>query len=102
MILPLEDPQSNIMHLEAVDNLMKRRTDFKAQVYETCRKGCLLYNEDDTSTECSVCGNPRYNDAFAKKDTPRHSIKLLSIGDVLSKLLTNDSTRQELLYRSQH
>lgn len=91
------------MHLEAVQQLLSRKSEFKAQSYNVCSNGCYLFNLKDNANQCPVCGWDRCTEKeISNKSLPVPKIKLLSIGDVLSKLLSNETTREQLLYRSQY
>jgi hypothetical protein len=54
-----------------------------------------LYNLNDIDDECDYCYDNRYD----VTGRPLGKIKVMSIGDIVSKLLANPSTRQKLRYR---
>lgn len=99
----LENRKSKILHCEAVERMLSKRANFVApHLYDTCPNGCYLFNNNNFSTKCPVCNSARYKDNNVNAKVPAQSIKLLSIGDTFSKLLSNDSTRELLLYRSKY
>ncbi|EPB91092.1 hypothetical protein HMPREF1544_01972 [Mucor circinelloides 1006PhL] len=98
-----ENRKSKILHCEAVERMLSKRANFVApHLYDTCPNGCYLFNNNNFSTKCPVCNSARYKDNNVNAKVPAQSIKLLSIGDTFSKLLSNDSTRELLLYRSKY
>ncbi|KAG2189529.1 hypothetical protein INT46_001530, partial [Mucor plumbeus] len=97
-IMMQEAPDSQIMHGTVVDEFLKKKASFVAHEYDTCVNGCKLYNVNDEQGVCSECGSDR----FGENDRPIQKMKILSVGDIVSKLLSNRKTREELSYRTNH
>ncbi|KAI9005433.1 hypothetical protein CLU79DRAFT_713157, partial [Phycomyces nitens] len=68
--------------------------------YDVCPKGCKLYNLDDAQVECAACGEQRYKPNNSIVKVPIAQMKLLSIGDIISKMLADRDTRELLQYRA--
>lgn len=83
------------MHGPAVEDLLKKKSSIVAHEYDTCVQGCKLYNLNDEDETCEFCERDR----FDENHKPVQTMKILSIGDIVSKLLTNETTRRELSYR---
>lgn len=78
---------------------MKANTSVKGHVYDVCYKGCKLYN--DESEHCEHCKEKRYKlIEGVSTPIPTATIKILSIGDVISQLLGNEESRKLLRYRA--
>lgn len=86
------------MHGAVVDDLLKKKTLFAAHEYDTCIQGCRLYNVNDERSICDDCGSNR----FDEDNRPVQKMKILSVGDIVSKLLSNQKTRDELSYRANY
>lgn len=98
----LESSSPSIMHGPAVDNLLKANSNVKGHVYSVCVNGCMLFN--DEKEECDHCKEKRYKQVVNSLQTtniPAASIKIISIGDVISQLLGNQKTRKLLRYRAE-
>jgi hypothetical protein len=89
-----------IIHGPQVESLMKRQTSLAAHSYDVCVNGCKLYNLEDEQTSCIYCDSERFD-----VDSPEKSLstmKMMSIGDIISRLLANPDTRAELKYRHEY
>lgn len=87
------------MHGPAVDNLLKANSNVKGHVYSVCVNGCKLFN--DEVDECEYCHEKRYKQSTNLEKVPTATIKILSVGDVISQLLGNEKTRKLLRYRAE-
>lgn len=58
-----------------------------------------MYNLNDNRTICNYCRSKRYEPNNENSNLPLSTMKVLSIGDVISRLLANPITREELKYR---
>ena len=56
-----------------------------------------MYNLNDDSTKCPVCNVDRYDSKVAASQQIQ---LLLPVGDIISKLLSDDRVRQDLRYRA--
>ncbi|KAI8635721.1 hypothetical protein BD408DRAFT_165030 [Parasitella parasitica] len=89
-----------IFHGPQVEKMMKRQTSLAAHSYDVCVNGCKLYNLEDGQTTCIYCNSERF-----EVDSPRKSLstmKIMSIGDIISRLLANPDTHAELRYRHEY
>ncbi|KAI8050095.1 hypothetical protein BDF21DRAFT_184095 [Thamnidium elegans] len=93
-----ESPNPKIMHGPAVDNLLKRHSNVKAHIYDACIQGCRLFNDD--SMECNYCKSERFRITESGLKVPEATLKVISIGDVIAQLLSNNKTRELLRYRA--
>ncbi|CEP16793.1 hypothetical protein [Parasitella parasitica] len=89
-----------IMHGPQVENMMKRQASFEAHSYDVCVNGCKLYNLEDEQTSCTYCNSRRFQVANPVK--PLATMKMMSLGDIVSRLLANPDTRAELKYRHEY
>jgi hypothetical protein len=78
-----------------VENMMKNQSSLRAHKYDVCVNGCKLYNLNDNDSSCRHCFSQRLDNT----NKPISTIKIMSIGDILSRLISNPITRQELHYR---
>ncbi|CEP08941.1 hypothetical protein [Parasitella parasitica] len=86
--------------LERVETMMKRQASFEAHSYDVSVNGCKLYNLVDQETSCTYCNSHRF-----QVDNPVKSlatVKIMSLGDIISRLLANPDTRAELRYRHKY
>ena len=60
-----------------------------------CVNSCKLFK--NVETECSFCGERRYKQ---NSIVPTNKLKMISIGDHLSRLLSNNDERSKMRYRS--
>jgi len=86
------------MHGTIVDEFLNRKALFVAHEYDTCVNGCKLCNVNDGQDVCSECGSDR----FDENNRPIQKMKILFVGDIVSKLLSNRKTREELSYRTNY
>lgn len=88
------------MHAEPVKNLLKNSTLLKAHEYDICTNTCMLFDISKNETKCSICGDERYvSDEGDSSLVPVETMKMMSVGDQLSHMLSNDDTRKMLQYR---
>ncbi|OAD65336.1 hypothetical protein PHYBLDRAFT_176248 [Phycomyces blakesleeanus NRRL 1555(-)] len=69
------EPGAKISHGETVDALLKSKSSVKGHEYDVCSSGCQF-------------------------QTPAASMKLMSVGDMLSQMLADPATRELLCYRA--
>ncbi|CEP16043.1 hypothetical protein [Parasitella parasitica] len=86
-----------IMHGPQVEKMMQQQTTLSAHSYDVCENGCKLYNLEDEATECQYCSHDRFDSRNSNK--PFQTMKIMSIGDIVSGLIANPVTREELRYR---
>ncbi|KAI8635885.1 hypothetical protein BD408DRAFT_438440 [Parasitella parasitica] len=89
------DPQ--VLHGPQVERMMQQQSTLSGHSYDVCENGCKLYNLEDDDTECRHCSHDRFDSRNSNK--PFSTMKIMSIGDVLSRLIANPVTREELRYR---
>ncbi|KAK4509116.1 uncharacterized protein ATC70_007466 [Mucor velutinosus] len=88
-----------IMHGPRVQSMLQRQSSLTSHEYDVCINGCKLYalEVDDEETICNICSHERYD---ARGDHRALStMKVMSIGDIVSRLVANSITREELRYR---
>jgi hypothetical protein len=73
------------MHRTFFDEFLKKIASFVAHDYDTCVNGCKLYNVSDEQDLCSQCKS----DSCDENDRPIQKIKILPVGDIVSKLLSD-------------
>lgn len=89
-----------ILHAGPVNNLLKRKTELKAQVYDICKNACKLYHATEKDDECPHCSSKRFKSSDgASSLVPAETMNMMSIGDYISRLLSNEQTREKLHYR---
>lgn len=95
-VIKLEsDPK--ILNGPQVELMLRKQTTLSAHSYDVCKNGCKLYNLEDEETACEHCTHDRFDSENSNK---AHSkMKIMSIGDVFSRLIANPITREELRYR---
>ncbi|OAD80841.1 C2H2-type zinc finger transcription factor [Phycomyces blakesleeanus NRRL 1555(-)] len=91
---------AKISHGETVDALLKSKSSVKGHEYDVCSSGCRLYGINDDQESCVDCGKPRYKTDPNQSQTPAASMKLMSVGDMLSQMLADPATRELLCYRA--
>lgn len=83
-----------------MDDLLKAKSAIKGHEYDVCPKGCRLYGLNDEHDECTDCGEQRFKINTEIIKTPKASMKIMSIGDLLSEMLANPESRELLQYRA--
>ncbi|CEP15008.1 hypothetical protein [Parasitella parasitica] len=91
------ESNTQIMHGPQVERMMQQQTTLSAQSIDVCENGCELYNLEDEATECQYCSHDRFDTRNSNK--PFQTMKIMSIGDIISRLIANPVTREELRYR---
>lgn len=82
-----------------VKNLLKNETEIIAQEYDVCINGCKLFDNMNNEEECPHCHESRFKfNASSSQLVPAQTMKMMSIGDQISKLLSDDETRKSLHY----
>lgn len=71
----------------------------KGHEYEVCPTGCKLYGLQEASVTCEHCNEDRYR--RNQSQVPRAMMTILSIGDILSQMLSDPKTSQLLKYRAE-
>ncbi|OAD74819.1 hypothetical protein PHYBLDRAFT_61130 [Phycomyces blakesleeanus NRRL 1555(-)] len=94
------EPGAKISHGKTVDTLLKSKSSVKGHEYDVCSSGCQLYGINDNQESCVDCGKPRYKTDPNQSQTPAASMKLLSVGNMLSQMLADPATRELLCYRA--
>ncbi|OAD72690.1 C2H2-type zinc finger transcription factor [Phycomyces blakesleeanus NRRL 1555(-)] len=94
------EPGGKISHGETVDALLKSKSSVKGHEYDVCSSGCRLYGINDDQESCVDCSKPRYKTDPDQSQTPAASMKLMSVGDMLSQMLADPATRELLCYRA--
>ncbi|OAD74319.1 C2H2-type zinc finger transcription factor [Phycomyces blakesleeanus NRRL 1555(-)] len=94
------EPGGKISHGETVDALLKSKSSVKDHEYDVCSSGCRLYGINDDQESCVDCSKPRYKTDPDQGQTPAASMKLMSVGDMLSQMLADPATRELLCYRA--
>ncbi|OAD71978.1 C2H2-type zinc finger transcription factor [Phycomyces blakesleeanus NRRL 1555(-)] len=94
------EPGAKISHGETVDALLKSKSSVKGHEYDVCSSGCRLYGINDDQESCVNCSKPRYKTDPDQSQTPAASMKLMSVGDMLSQMLADPATRELLCYRA--
>ncbi|OAD65483.1 C2H2-type zinc finger transcription factor [Phycomyces blakesleeanus NRRL 1555(-)] len=79
------EPGAKISHGETVDALLKSKSSVKSHEYDE---------------SCVDCGKPQYKTDPNQSQTPAASMKLMSVGDMLSQMLADPATRELLCYRA--
>ncbi|KAI7894495.1 uncharacterized protein EV154DRAFT_560448 [Mucor mucedo] len=94
-----EEYNPHIFYAGPVSTLLKERT-IKAHEYDNCKNVCQLFDITQDEKVCSVCKESRYeSEVPGSVLIPVQTIKMMSVGDQLSKLLSHEETRQKLRYR---
>ncbi|KAG2192986.1 hypothetical protein INT47_010368 [Mucor saturninus] len=76
------------------------KTLIKAHEYDICKNVCQLFDITKDEKVCSVCKENRYESEFPGSALiPYQTMKMMSVGNQLSKLLSHEETRQKLRYR---
>ncbi|KAI9010511.1 hypothetical protein CLU79DRAFT_722820 [Phycomyces nitens] len=94
------EPEAKIKHSERVNVLLKKKSNLQGHDYDVCPSGCRLYGIADGQSECSNCGEARYKMETELVKAPVAQMKLLSIGDIISKMLADPDTQELLHYRA--
>jgi hypothetical protein len=77
---------------------LKKKTAIESKSRQVCVNGCMLFEDDDVETV--ICKNPSCQEnRFDDEGKPRRFMKMLSIGEQVSRMLANDETRQMMRYR---
>ena len=74
---------------------MRNQSTLTAHQYDVCPNGCMLFHLNDESASCDHC----YGQRFDNSNKPLSTMKIMSLGDIISGLLANPITRQDLEYR---
>lgn len=82
---------------EAVERQLKNKVQIEAHEYDVCMNGCKLFGPENEEDICPYCHESRYADVDNSKACA--TMKILSIGDCISKLLSEEGRRSELKYR---
>lgn len=90
---------AKILHGEAVESRMAAKSSFEGHEYDVCMNGCKLYGLNDNNTHCTYCRAERYSSESTA--TPKASMKIMSIGDILAGMLANPETKELFKYRSE-
>lgn len=61
-----------------------------------CPNACQLYKVSKDEDKCAICGHGRF---LESSDSPAATLKLMSIGDLLSRMLSDVEIRKGLRYR---
>ncbi|CEP16636.1 hypothetical protein [Parasitella parasitica] len=89
----MQDPQ--------VETTMNRQSCFEAQhSYDVCVNGCKVYNLEDHETSCTYCNSHMF--LVDNPVKPLVRMKMMSLGDIVLRLLANPDTRAELRYRHEY
>lgn len=84
-----------------VRTLLKEATNVMAHEYDVCINGCKLFNITSDERQCPHCQQNRFKAVNSGlSTTPVQTMKMMSVGDQLSKLLSDDDTRKSLKYSS--
>ncbi|KAG2193951.1 hypothetical protein INT47_003521 [Mucor saturninus] len=95
-----EEYNPHILHAGPVSTLLKEKTSIKAHEYDICKNVCQLFDITKDEEVCSVCKENRYESQVPGSALiPHQTLKMMSVGDQLSKLLSHGETRQKLRYR---
>ncbi|KAG2193041.1 hypothetical protein INT47_009291 [Mucor saturninus] len=95
-----EEYNPHIRHAGPVSTLLKEKTSIKAHEYDICSNVCQLFDITKDEKICSVCKADRYkSEVQGSPLVPEQTMKMMSVGDQLSKLLSHEETREKLRYR---
>ncbi|CEP08444.1 hypothetical protein [Parasitella parasitica] len=84
-----------------VETMMKRQDSFEVHSYNVYVNGCKLYNLEDQQTSCTYCNSRRFQVDNPVK--PLATMKMMSLGYIVSLLLANpDTCAEELKYRHEY
>lgn len=61
-----------------------------------CPNACQLYKVSKDEDKCATCGHGRF---LESSDSPAATLKVMSIGDLLSRMLSDVEIRKGLRYR---
>ncbi|KAL0096990.1 hypothetical protein J3Q64DRAFT_1828079 [Phycomyces blakesleeanus] len=90
-----------ILHAGPVNTLIKSKTDLKSYEYDICENVCSLFDITKNEEECSICKAHRYKEIDGDSSlVPVNTMKMMSLGDQLARLLGNNKTRLKLQYRA--
>ncbi|KAG2203332.1 hypothetical protein INT46_000598 [Mucor plumbeus] len=78
------------------EHLIKDQSTLTAHRYDVCPSGCMLFHLDDKSTSCYYC----YDQRFDNSNKPLSTMKSMSLGDIILRLLANPITRQDFKHQS--
>ncbi|OAD67741.1 hypothetical protein PHYBLDRAFT_174069 [Phycomyces blakesleeanus NRRL 1555(-)] len=92
-----------ILRAGPVNTLLKNKAAIKPHAYDICVNACKLYNNTQNKEECPHCDSKRFMEAT--DDTLAHlvlvkTMKMMSLGNQLARLLSNSDTRKKLHYRA--
>ncbi|CEP15408.1 hypothetical protein [Parasitella parasitica] len=88
---------ARIVNGPQVERMMQQRTMLSAQSHDVSENSCKLYNLEDEATEYKYCSHSRFDSSNSNK--PFQKMKVMVIGDIISRLIANPVTREELRYR---
>ncbi|GAA5817671.1 hypothetical protein MFLAVUS_011222 [Mucor flavus] len=98
--LRLEETPVKISHGDVVNDLLKSKLkNIKGHEYSVCPTGCKLYGLNDTTAICEYCNENRFKGI--SQQAPKATISILSIGDILSQMISDPKTNQLLKYRAE-
>ncbi|CEP14574.1 hypothetical protein [Parasitella parasitica] len=81
--------------------MMNRQDSFEVHSYNVYVNGCKLHNLEDQQTSCTYCNSRRFQVDNPVK--PLATMKMMSLGDIVSLLLANpDTCAEELKYRHEY
>lgn len=99
MILFIEY-EPKILSADRVQTLLKEKTGVKAHEYDVCPSGCKLFKLTGNEQKCPHCNQERFKVGRSGEAlVPSCTMKMMSIGDQLAKLLSNDDHREKLHFR---
>lgn len=86
------------MFLDTAERRLKEKLPVRSHMYDICsERGCMLFGKNDTETkECLACKAPRFSELDLK---PIKQMKMLSIGDHISRMLASEDLRALMRYR---
>ena len=95
-----------ILHTDTLDRRLKAKLPVKSFQYDVCGEGCRLFGKNDVSTthcdfvkklkQNTVCNLSRFDPETSK---PVRQMKMMSVGDVMARLLASDDIRNLMKYR---
>ena len=84
-----------IFSLYRTNKLADKVYPVSSKEFDCCINGCKMYYNDDTSSECFSCRQPRYN----KEHKPRSTVSILPLAEQLALRLQDQETKEKLIYR---
>ncbi|KAL0074245.1 hypothetical protein J3Q64DRAFT_1704548 [Phycomyces blakesleeanus] len=96
-----EEYNSKILHTRPVNTLIKSKTDLKSYVYNICDNICSLFDITKDEDKCFIFKTCRYKEINSDSSlVPVNTMKMISFGEQLARLLGNNKTRSKLQYRA--